>query len=159
MAGRAAFAHRVVLEDKRPRLVAMALRAAFVLTRHGESVRRFENVAAVRVVAIHATHVALDDGMMLRQIKFRVDVEMTLKTGRRVFAWIDDELRGAAGFDVFAAGTVAGFAAGFGHHRGIIKMNARVRTRGKFPDEIGVAIRAGFIAGEMRARDFQRHDD
>lgn len=116
MANDAAFAQRRMFKDERSCLVAMTLRAAFILPRHRQSSRRSENVAAVRVVALHAVHVAFDDRMVLRQIKLRVHVEMTLKTGRRVIVWIDDELRRAAGFDVFATWPMAGFAAGLSNH-------------------------------------------
>ena len=155
----AAFAHRLVLEYKWPRLIAMTLRATFILSRHRQSARRFENVAAVRVVAIHATHAAFDDRMMLWQTEFGVDIEMALETGCRIAARINDELRAAAGFNVLAAGTVAGFAAGFADHRRIFKMNARVRAGGKFSDDVRVTVRAGFVADVMRTGNFQRHDD
>ena len=121
----------------------MTLRATFILSRHRESARRLENVAAMRIVALHAAHVAFDDRMMLRQIEFRVNVEMTLKTGSRIVARIDDELRGTAGLDVFAAGTVAGFAAGLAGHRRVFEVNpARASWQGKFLDDFLVAIRA-----------------
>jgi hypothetical protein len=137
----------------------MALRATFILSRHRQPARRFENVAAVRVMAIHATHVAFDDRMMLWQTEFGVDIEMALETGCRIAAGINDELRAAAGFNVFAAWTVAGFAAGFADHRRVLKMNARVRAGGKFSDDVGMAVRAGFVADVMRAGNFQWHDD
>ena len=159
VAGGATFAHRRMLENKRAHLVAMTLRAAFVLPRHRESVRRFQNVAAVRVMALHAIHVAFDHGMVLRQTEFRVDIEMALKAGCGVVVRIDDEFCAAAGLDVLAAGAVAGFAAGLADHRRIFKMDARVRAGGKFPDKVRVAIRAGLVAGVMRAGDFERHDD
>lgn len=155
----ATFAQRFVLEDKGSCLFAVALRATFVLSRHRQSARRFENVAAVRIVAIHTTHAAFNDRMMLRKTEFGMNIKMTLKTGRRVIARIDDECCAAAGFDVFAAGTVTGFATGFADHRRIFKMNPRVRAGGKFPDDIGVAVCAGFVADVMRAGNFQRHND
>ena len=157
VAGDAAFAQRRMFKHKRPRLVAMTLRAAFILPRHRQPARRFENVPAMRIVTLHAAHVAFDDWMMLRQIEFRVDVEMTLKTGRRIVARIDDELRSTAGLDMFAAGTVAGFATSLAGHRHVFKMNARVRAGGKFLDDFLVAIRAGLVADVMRAGNFQRH--
>lgn len=154
----AALAQRGVLEDKWPRLFAMTLRAAFVLPRHGQSARRFENVAAVRIVALPAIHAAFNDRMMLRQIEFSVNVQMTLKTGRRIVARVDDEICAAAGFNVFAARSVTGFATGLAGHRRLFKMNPRVRAGGKFSDEGRVAIRAGLVADELRAGNFQRHD-
>ena len=67
VAGDAAFAQRRMFKNKRPRLVAMTLRAAFILPRHRQPARRFENVPAMRIVTLHAAHVAFDDWMMLRQ--------------------------------------------------------------------------------------------
>jgi len=157
VANDAALTHRRMFKDEWPRLVAMTLRATFILPRHGQSARRLENVAAMRVMALHAAHVAFDDRMMLRQIKLRVDVEMTLKAGSRIFARVDDEISAAAGLDVFAARPVAGFAAGFTDHRRIFKMNPRMRAGGKFSDDVLVAIRAGLVTDVMRAGNFQRH--
>ena len=154
----AAFAHGFVFKDKGPRLVSVTLRATFILSRHRQSGRRFENVAAVRIVAIHTTHVTFNDWMMLRQIEFGVNIQMTLKTGCWVVAGVNDEFCAAAGFNVFAAGTVAGFATGFTDHCRIFKMNTRVRAGGEFSDDVGVTVRAGFVADVMRAGNFQRHD-
>jgi len=106
----AAFAHGFVFEDKWTRLLAMALLAAFVLPCHGQSTFRLENVAPVRIVALDATHVTFNDRMMLRQAKFRLNVRVTLKTGCRIISRVDDEFGAAARLDVFAAGTVTGFA-------------------------------------------------
>lgn len=69
----------------------------------------FENIAAVRIVALNAIHRAFDDGMMLWKREIGVNLHMTLKTGCGIFAGIDDEFC-VAGFDVSAAGTVTGFA-------------------------------------------------
>lgn len=159
VAGGATFAHRFVREHKRTRLGFVALRATLILRCHREATGRFENVAAVRIVAIHAIHVAFEDGMMLRQIKFGVDIQMTLKTGLGIFAGVDDEFRRAAGPDVFAAGTVAGFATALAGQGGVFKMQPRVRAHRKFTGDVRVAIGAGFVADEMCAGNFQRRDD
>ncbi len=66
VANGAAFAQRFVFKNKRARLRLMTLRAALILRRHRESACWFENIAAVRIVAVGAIHVALDEGMMLR---------------------------------------------------------------------------------------------
>ena len=158
MAGGAAFAQRLMPEDERSRLLAMALGAAFILPGHGESARRFEDVAAVRVMALRAAHMSFDDRVMLREVEFGLNVEMALQTGGRVLAGIDDEFCAAAGLEVFAAGAVAGFTAGFTGHGCIFKMDPRVRTHGKFPDDFCVAIRTGLVADEMSAGNFERHD-
>ena len=102
----ATLAHGFVLEHNRARLLAMTLGAAFVEPRHRQSAGRFENVVAMRVVALNTIHFAFNHGMMLRQVKFRLNFEVALKTRRRVFAGINDEFVLAA-FDVFAARAVA----------------------------------------------------
>ncbi len=151
------FAHRRVFENKRTRLVTMTLCAAFILPRHGQSARRFENVAAMRIMALDTVHMPFDNGMMMRQVEFCVDVEMTLKTGRRVLARVDDKISTTTGLNVFAARPVTGFAAGLVNHCRVARMNPRVRAAGKFLDDFFVAIRAGLVADIMRAGDFQRH--
>jgi hypothetical protein len=102
----ATLAHGFVLEHNRARLFTMTLSAAFVAPRHRQSAGGFENVVAMRVVALNTIHFALNHGMMLGQIKFGLDFEVALKTRRRVFAGINDEFVLAA-FDVFAGRAVA----------------------------------------------------
>ncbi len=148
-----------MFKNERARLGFMTLCATLILLRHRESAGRFQDVAAVRIVAVHAIHVTFDDQMMLRQIKFRVDVEVTLKTRLGIFAGIDDELRRAAGADVFAARTMTGFATALAGHRGVFKMQPRVRAHRKFADDIRVAISAGLIADKMSAGNFQGRND
>jgi len=157
--GGAAFTHRLVFKDERPRLLAMTLRTTFILPRHGQAAGRFENVAAVRVVAGHTAHVPFDDRMVLGQVEFRLDVEMTLKAGRGVLAGVDDEFGAAAGLDVFATGAVAGFAAGFAGHGRVGDVDPRVGTGREFPDDLLVAIQASLIADVVRAGNLQRHCD
>ena len=147
-----------MLEHHRARLLAMTLGAAFILPRHREAARRFHDVAAVRIVALHAIHPAFDDGMMLRQIKFRVRFEMALETGGRVFAGIENKFARTTGLDVQTARPVTGFAASLPSHRAF-KVNARVRAGGKFLRDGGVAIGAGFVADEMSTGNFRRREN
>lgn len=79
MAHGAAFSHRLMLENKRPGLLAMTIGARFVQPRHGEAACAFENVSPMRIMALHAVHALLDYWMMLRQLKFRVRFQMALK--------------------------------------------------------------------------------
>src|SRR6266404_3409791 len=65
VANGAAFAQGLMLEDKRPSLLAMALRAILIEPRHGQPARGLGDVGAMRIVALHAIHVAFEDGMML----------------------------------------------------------------------------------------------
>jgi len=157
MANRAALAQGFVLEHIRTRLLAVALRATLVLPGHGQPAVRFENITAMRIVAWHATHVSFDDRVMLRQIEFGLNIQMALETRRGIIGRVDDEFCVAAGFNVFAAGTMAGFTAGLANHGRVLKMNPRMRTGGKFPDDLRVTIQAGLVSDTMRAGNFQRH--
>jgi hypothetical protein len=107
---RAAFTQREVLKNHRAGLFAVTLRAILVRAGHRQAARRFENVSAMWVVALYAIHPALDDRMVLRQMKLRFDFNMALKTRRWIPAGIDDEFGRPARRDVFAAWAVAGFA-------------------------------------------------
>ena len=155
----AALTHRFMLEHKRTGLRFMALSAALVLLRHGQAAFRFKNVASVRVVAIHTTHVAFDDGMMLRQVEFGLHVNMALEAGIGIFTRIDDELSRATGADMFAAWPVTGFTTAFAGHGGIFDVKPGMRARGEFSDDVRMAIRTRFIADVMRAGNLKRGDD
>jgi hypothetical protein len=127
----AAFAHCSVFENKRPRLLAMALGAIFIEARHGEPAGWFHNVHAVGIVALDAVHFAFDDWMMLREMKFRAGFLMALEARLGVFAGINDKFfqSTASGHgDVFAAGTVAGFAAELPRHIRIRESQTRMRA-------------------------------
>ncbi len=91
VANGATFVHGLMFEDEWPCLVLVALCATLVLPGHGQSTGGFEDVAAVRVMAIRAIHVPLDDRMMLGEAEFALHIEMALKTGVGFFAGIDDE--------------------------------------------------------------------
>lgn len=152
----ATLAQRFVLKDHGPGLCLVTTRAAFVLPSHCEATCRLEDVAAVRVVAIHAIHEAFSHRMMLRQIEFRLDVEMALETGVRFFAGVDNEGGAAAGADMFAARSVAGFTTALPRHSRALNMQARMRAGGKFADDVGVAIGAGLVADVVCAGNLKR---
>src|ERR1044071_5741084 len=57
----AAFPQCFMFENKWPGLLAVTLAAILVLPRHRQSTLRFENVLAMRVVALNAIHVSLVD--------------------------------------------------------------------------------------------------
>lgn len=129
MANRATFPERGVLEDERPRLFPVALRAAFVQARHGQAARGFHDVHAVGIVALDAVHFAFDDRMMLRQMKFSAGFLVALEAALGILSWVNDEFfqSAASGHgDVFAAGTMAGFAAVLPGHLGVFDPQPRV---------------------------------
>lgn len=159
MANRATLAQGLVFEDNGPSLRLVTSGATFILPRHGQAALRLEDIAAVRIMAIHTIHETFRDGMMLRQIKFGLHVQMALETGGGIFAGIDNESSIAAGPDMFAAGAVAGFTTSLPRHGRILNIQPRMRARGKFADYFRMAIRAGLVADVMRARNLERRHD
>ena|ERR1022692_197982 len=160
VAADAALTQCVMLEDNRQRLFAVTLRAAFIEPSHRESAGGFENVAPVRIVALHAIHVAFDHRMVLRQMKFRLDVEMTLETGRRVLAGVDYEFAATTTrLHVQAARAVTGFASALAGHRRAFKMHSRMRAGRKDADVIRVAFGANVVADVGCSRYFRRSEN
>jgi hypothetical protein len=159
MTNSAAFAQRFVFVNERPALLAVALRARFVEPRHRESARRFHDVMTVRIVALHAIHLAFGHWMMLRQTEIRVDVEVTLKTRRRIFSRIDDQTPSAAHAHMFAARPVARFAAAHLRKVDVILIESPMRAQRERAGDIRMAIGASRIPDEMRPRNIWRRDD
>lgn len=153
---RATLAQSFVLEDKGSCLRLVAAGTTLILPGHRQPACRLENVTAVWIVAIDAIHVAFSDRMMLRQIEFRLHVEVALETGRGIFSGIDDETGAAAGPDMFAAGPVAGFATALARHGSAFDVQTGVWAGRKFADDIGVAIGARLVAHVVRAGNFKR---
>lgn len=111
MTNGAAFAHGFVLKNKGTRLFPMTLGATFVLSRHRQAAGGFENIRAVRIVALHAIHFAFENGVVMRELKLGVRFEMALKTGGRLFPRVDDE-PATRSSHVFAGRAMARFATG-----------------------------------------------
>lgn len=160
MADHATFTHRFVFVDERTRLLAMALGAGLIQPRHGQTGTEFQDVFAVRVMALDAIHLAFHHRMVMRQVKFGVRVLVALITGRGVFAGIQDELTASTTRgDVFAAGAVAGFAAGRHRTLDILAMKPRVRAAGKFLCDGGMTIQARLVADKRSPFDMWRRDN
>lgn len=158
MANDAAFAQRGVLEDERPRLLAVALGAGLVVAGERQAALGFHDVHAVRVMALDAVHLAFEDGVMLRKIELRVCLEMAGETGLRIAAGIDNELVGGIG-DVFAARAVAGFATLFADQAGLFQVQARVRAGGKGAGDGCVTVGTDAVADKGGALDGRRGHD
>jgi len=149
MADGAAFPEGFVLEDKWPRLLAMTLRASFVQPRHHQTAGWFVDVHPVRIVTLHAIHLPFADRMMLRQIDFRVRLQMTLQTSGRIASRIYNESASpAADRDVPAAGSVTGFAPALSGHFRAFEVHPRMRTRRKNARDVGVTFKARLVADE-----------
>jgi hypothetical protein len=149
VAGDAAFPQGIMGKYEGTRLIPVALGAIFIRPRHRESARRFEDIAPMRVMTLHTVHLSLNHRMVLRQRKGGMYVQMTLKAGGRVMAGVDDEFGAAAGLNVFAAGTVAGFATRLARHGRFFVVKTSVRAGGKFADDFHVTIFAGGVSHVM----------
>src|SRR3954471_8358979 len=86
MTGSAALAQSLVLEDNTFRLLPMTAGALLIEPRHGETTGWFHNVDAMRVMALHAVHLAFADGMVLRQVELGMHFEMTGEACLRIAA-------------------------------------------------------------------------
>ena len=167
MTNRAAFAQSFVLIDHGACLLTVTLGARFVQPRdsgggaHAErrAVRRFHNVCAMRIMALHAIHAAFNDRMVLRIFELCVNVDMTGKARLRIAPGIHNEFAApAAGLHVQTPGTMTGLAAcGIAVGR-TLQMQAGMWTRSKGARELGMAIDTGLIADERRAFDLRRID-
>ena len=142
-----------------PGLLAVALGATFVLAGHGQATLGFEDVAAVRIVALHAIHPSFDNRMMLRQMKLAFNVQVTLETGSRILPGIDDESGLAAGLDVFAAGAVAGFATRSARQGVPARISARMWTGREGGDNGGMAVHARLVPHQMGAGNGEGDND
>ena len=120
MANRASLPHRLVLIDKRAALLRVTLEAGFVSTQKSKAAGSefLLNICRgalggdpfVRFMAIAATHLALEHGMMMRQLECRTDFQMTLKTGVRRLSRINDRASAATSLDVQTPWSVARLA-------------------------------------------------
>ena len=135
-----------MFEDDEARLFAMTFRAAFVEPRHGQAAFGLHNVRAVRIVALDAIHFVFEDGMVLRQFEFSVDIEMAFETGIGFRAGVDDEFAAATtGFHVQAARTMTRFARdALGRAGGIflhqVRMSGIVKTTGDIRVALGARL-------------------
>ena len=135
----------------------MTFGALLIEAGHREAAARFRDLVAVRIVALNAIHAAFDHGMMLGEIKLRVNIEMALETGARIFARIDDEAAASTThFNVLARRTVAGFAAGDVREFDVVFVQLAVGTGWEEARDVGVALDAGSIADVVCALDMGR---
>jgi len=91
MARRATLAHCLMFKHKWPALRRVAFRASirFRRVRERSAVHR---VALVWIVAIAATHLPFDDGMVMWETELRALIKVTLETSVRRFFWIQDRV-------------------------------------------------------------------
>ena len=156
----AALPQSFMFENKGASLFAMAFGTCLVLSRHGKPARRFHDVHAMGIVALGAIHFAFQHRMMLRQIEFRMRLEMAVQARTRVLARVYNELPStAANSDMLAAWPVARFAS---RHAGDIrafKMQPCMRAGRKNAGDVCVAVVASLVSNKGGALDRRRRDD
>ncbi len=110
VAGGATFFDCIVGKDEWTHLSLVALGAGFIIAVELRAAT-FDGIALVRVMAIRAGHLAVQHLVGVGQAELGFFVQVALEAGFRGFIGIHDRARAAAGFNVFAAWAVAGFAA------------------------------------------------
>ena len=168
MAAHATLSERFVLENKRSALRSVTLEAGFVLAEQGGSAAlerlgkirsaAFDRVPFVRIMAIGATDFPLEHRMMMRQIEFRLHLQVALETSRRRLARINDGPRRATAFHVQTSRPVTRFAANV-LRIGAFRFQARVRRRRETFRDRFMARCAFFRADKLRARNTGRRHD
>lgn len=110
----------------------------------------------MRVMALGAIDLFLDQGMVLRQAELSFNGTMTFETRARIFARVDDE-SGAptSGGDVQASRTMTRFAARLPCCMGIFKMNPGMSAAWEDAADIGMALGTSVVADETRAWNFR----
>lgn len=99
------------------------------------------------IVALDTVHLSFQHRMFVREVKFGTGRQVAFQAGLGVLAWVGDELPfPAAGRDMEAAGTMAGFASvqiSFfsGRH-----LDLSVSTHGEGPGNVGMAVIASLVA-------------
>jgi hypothetical protein len=157
VADRAAFEHGIVLEEEGALLRGMALRARLVLVLE-VCPCVYDDMASMRIMAVTARYVTVEDLMRMREMELAAFVEMALEAGLGRPVWIDDRASGAAGVDVGRAGTVARLATGV-PDRGVSQSQASVGSRGEMIGDICVAFHTRLRALESGTRDMRRNED
>lgn len=109
VAGGTALLDCIMSENEGTHLGLVALGTALVLAVELRATT-LDGAALVGVVAVGAGHLPIEHRVSVRQHEVGLLVEVALEAGGRVPMGIDDRASRSAGFDVLAAGTVAGLA-------------------------------------------------
>jgi hypothetical protein len=152
VADRAALPQRRMLKDEGPGLFPVTLSAGFAQPCHGQPAGRFVDVAAVRVMALHAIHLLLWHWVVLGEQELRLLLAMALETGRRVLPGVDDESASPAASGNMQAGRpMARFAARLPYGTGVFQVDSGVGAGRKNAGDTLVAVGASLVADERRA--------
>jgi hypothetical protein len=156
MAGRAAFAYGLVLENKRPALGGMTLTASLGFDGQG-CAAAFNCLAFVGIVTIGARDFALENRMVVGEIELAAFIEMTVETNFGRFPGINDGVAGAARLVMDAARSMARFTADL-QRIGTLGLQARVCGCREIAGNIAVAFLTALGANERGVWDCRGRD-
>ena len=79
-----------MFEDDESRLFAMTLGTILIQARHRQAAFGFEDIKAVRIMALNTIHLLFQNGVMLGQLELPMRFDVAIETRRRIIAWIND---------------------------------------------------------------------
>ena len=157
MARSATFLHGSVLVDERSLLSGMTLGAGVGLI--GQiNAATLDGVTFMNIMAIHATNLAGEHRMAMRQAELAAFIEMARKAGFRILVRIDDIAATTAGLHVQACRTMAGLATR-GADLGIGDRKLSVTGRLKMVGLVGVTLHTFLGSDVGRAWYFGGRED
>ena len=168
MADHAALAQRLVLIDKWPALLGVAIKASFVAAQESDaaSLERLLQIRSaavhctslVRVVTIGAIHFAFQHRMVMRHLKLCPHFQVTFETCFGRLARIDNRVCRAGGLNVQAPRAVAALAA---HWLCVFAFRHKPGVRGRFEisGDLAMAGIACIRAHELCARNARRRNN
>jgi len=159
MTGHTTFAQRLVLENEWTSLRGMTLEAGFVLAQQANAATLeplgetgaapLYGRADMRIMTIGTTYFAFQHRMMVRQLELCAHFQVTLKTGLRRFARIDDRLGRSPALDMQTPRSVTRFATNVLRVVSL-RLQTSVRCRGESSGDRLVTGRARLGTDELR---------
>ena len=151
VAGSAAFAQGLVLEDELTGLILVTTRTGLIPSGKGQTAGWFHDVVTVRIMALDTVHVAFDHRVAIGEAELSMLSDVTLEARFRLLAGIEDqaiERRSTASVHVQTTGTVAGFAAGIDAIRTRHRVHASVDAAREFLRNRLMTSHTGTLAHE-----------
>jgi hypothetical protein len=168
MANGTTFADCFVFINKRPALRGVTLKANIVLAQKRQPATQdmlshawaptFHGAALVDFVTIRTAHLPFQNRVVMRELKLRANVQVTLEACLRRAPGIHDQICRAAALRMQTSGAVARFASGVGRVRAR-RLQAGMCRRAEIAHDLFVAIRALVCADKSGARDMWRSCD
>lgn len=157
VAGATALTNRLVFENERTHLRRVALPTGITLRGQLRAAAP-DGRALVGIVAITATHLALQDRMVVRQGKLAPLVEVAFEARLRIAARVQDVVTSPASLRVQAARAMTTFAAEL-HGVGPLGLHPRVGGGVEVADRFRMALGTVLIANKFGSRNGRRRNN